>query len=669
MAVQGERLIYDITVNSSGASKELLAFDKSVQQLNKTTQQVSKTFDFFKGILAGYLSFQGAKAFIELADAMQETQSRIAIMTGSMEAAVAVQDELFNIAQKHSIAIKDLSKAYIQLSPVLTEQGKSQKEILQFTDNLVASYKLIGQSSTEAAQSIEQLANAYASGRIDAGQLNSVLFSNRELLKAVAKQMNVTEQELKKMAKSGKESGEDLFKAVIKAGEEWQKAAAKLPVGIGEALTNLANNFSKLATKFAPVVNEIAKGILTISDNFEAAAVGVASFAAALGIVQIAIKGIGAASLLNPVTLAAAALGAVAFLIIKNWKDLEKYFFTLFLVVIPNLIAELEKSFLEFSQTFIGQIINDMLSKWQTFANILIKTYNLIAEHLDWKKIEEVKFVITKDEATERVKEINREIEERNKLLVDYIVSLGIVETKVTDILNKKPPVLPTTTGTGTGDPNDPLGGFLAGIEKAAAGVKTLTDSFKALGEDVFKGLTKSLTDFVKTGKLSMQDLFNTIVDGLIQIGIQKALVAAIGKTTAEGGGGLLGLLFAKGGVFKNNEVTPFAKGGVVSQPTIFPFANGIGLMSEKGAEAIMPLHRDSKGSLGVKSNGNRSSTVVNVYNSAKDSEVETKESTDPNGAKKIEVFITNKIKSVFQSGEMDRTMQTNFGLARSGSR
>jgi len=155
MAVQGERLIYDITVNSSGASKELLAFDKSVQQLNKTTQQVSKTFDFFKGILAGYLSFQGAKAFIELADAMQETQSRIAIMTGSMEAAVAVQDELFNIAQKHSIAIKDLSKAYIQLSPVLTEQGKSQKEILQFTDNLVASYKLIGQSSTEAAQSIE----------------------------------------------------------------------------------------------------------------------------------------------------------------------------------------------------------------------------------------------------------------------------------------------------------------------------------------------------------------------------------------------------------------------------------------------------------------------------------------------------------------------------------
>jgi len=83
-----------------------------------------------------------------------------------------------------------------------------------------------------------------------------------------------------------------------------------------------------------------------------------------------------------------------------------------------------------------------------------------------------------------------------------------------------------------------------------------------------------------------------------------------------------------------------------------------------------MPLHRDSKGSLGVKSAGQvLSSTVVNVYNSAKDSEVETKESTDPNGAKKIEVFITNKIKSVFQSGEMDRTMQTNFGLARSGSR
>jgi phage-related minor tail protein len=92
--------------------------------------------------------------------------------------------------------------------------------------------------------------------------------------------------------------------------------------------------------------------------------------------------------------------------------------------------------------------------------------------------------------------------------------------------------------------------------------------------------------------------------------------------------------------------------------------------MGEAGPEAIMPLHRDSRGSLGVKSAGQGgSSTVVNVYNQTKDSEVETKESEDPNGVKKIDVYITQKIKTVFQTGQMDKTMQNNFGLSRAGVR
>ena len=111
MAVTGEKLIYEIQVNSSGASEEFKKLDKSVNQLNKSTQNISKTFDLFKGVLAGYLSFQGARAFLDLADAMQETQLRLAALTGDMETAVLVQEELFNVAQKHSIAMKDLSNS------------------------------------------------------------------------------------------------------------------------------------------------------------------------------------------------------------------------------------------------------------------------------------------------------------------------------------------------------------------------------------------------------------------------------------------------------------------------------------------------------------------------------------------------------------------------------
>jgi len=693
MAVQGERLIYDITVNSKGASEELKQFDKSVQQLNKSTQNISKTFDIFKTALGAYLSFNAVKGFLELAEGMQEANTRLTILTGSAETAAAVQNELFEIAQKQNVALKELSKSYIKIAPALQEQGKSQKEILVFTDALISSYKLIGQSTDEAAQSVSNLADAYASGKIDANQLGAVLKTNREILKAVAKEFNVTEQQLLKMAKAGKISGDDLFQSVIKAADAWNKEAAKLPVGISEALTNLGNSLAKLASNFAPVIDIIAKGLLLVADNFEAVALAVGVFTGAMLIATGALTTFitAAAGFLvsNPLILAITAIAVSVGLIYKNWDGVKLFFQELWEVTLPNAVDEFKIFWIKF--------VNVITNFFKEGMNNIIEVYNETIGKISGKKIEPFQLEFNIDE----IEAINQAIEKRTLAFDKYVLTLDKVAT-ATENLNQKGQGEKFGPGLteedwawvdeiwNVGDAmdalaertenlkdqlrglqeNDPFGGFQIGIQNAIAEIPTLTESFAKMGEDLFKDLTKSLTDFVKTGKLEMKDLFNSIIDGLIQIGIQKALVAAIGKTTAEGGGGLLGLLFAKGGVFKNNQVTPFAKGGVVSQPTIFPFANGIGLMSEKGAEAIMPLHRDSKGSLGVKAAGQGgNSTIVNVYNSTKDSEVETKESTDPNGAKKIEVFITNKIKSVFQSGEMDRTMQNNFGLSRSGSR
>lgn len=65
----------------------------------------------------------------------------------------------------------------------------------------------------------------------------------------------------------------------------------------------------------------------------------------------------------------------------------------------------------------------------------------------------------------------------------------------------------------------------------------------------------------------------------------------------------------ALGNIFGKSGIQAFAKGGaftnsIVSQPTMFRFADGVGLMGEAGAEAIMPLGRDSQGRLGVRFQG-----------------------------------------------------------------
>lgn len=66
----------------------------------------------------------------------------------------------------------------------------------------------------------------------------------------------------------------------------------------------------------------------------------------------------------------------------------------------------------------------------------------------------------------------------------------------------------------------------------------------------------------------------------------------------------------ADGNVFNSPALSAYS-GSVVSSPTLFPFANGIGLMGEAGAEAILPLKRGRDGKLGVSMDSGGGGVVI----------------------------------------------------------
>jgi phage-related minor tail protein len=67
--------------------------------------------------------------------------------------------------------------------------------------------------------------------------------------------------------------------------------------------------------------------------------------------------------------------------------------------------------------------------------------------------------------------------------------------------------------------------------------------------------------------------------------------------------------------------VMPFAKGGVVGAPAYFPLGRGLGLMGERGAEAVMPLARGPDGRLGVQAGGGSRPASITVNISTPDAE------------------------------------------------
>jgi len=153
--------------------------------------------------------------------------------------------------------------------------------------------------------------------------------------------------------------------------------------------------------------------------------------------------------------------------------------------------------------------------------------------------------------------------------------------------------------------------------------LKTFTDSIKTVQESMadvvvkgIKGMEDALVTFVTTGKLSFRSLANSIIADLARVAIQQMIT----KPFTNFLDGLFGN--ANGNAFVDGKVEKYAYGGVVKKPTIFPMANGIGLMGEAGAEAILPLRRGSNGRLGVESNGG-GSTVINVSVDASGSNVQ----------------------------------------------
>ena len=147
-------------------------------------------------------------------------------------------------------------------------------------------------------------------------------------------------------------------------------------------------------------------------------------------------------------------------------------------------------------------------------------------------------------------------------------------------------------------------------------------DGIKSVGESMadvvikgIKGMEDALVNFVMTGKLNFRNLANSIIKDMATIAIQQTITAPLTDWFSG--------LFKKnanGNVYGQNGIVPFANGGIVTKPTVFPFKNGIGLMGEAGAEAILPLTRRN-GKLGVEGGGNN--TVVNVSVDASGTEVQ----------------------------------------------
>ena len=150
----------------------------------------------------------------------------------------------------------------------------------------------------------------------------------------------------------------------------------------------------------------------------------------------------------------------------------------------------------------------------------------------------------------------------------------------------------------------------IAGFASSRNQLRELTSLTRAF-EKVVTGAFKRGSTEVKGFESSLRSAALTFSGSLL-----RSAIRPLTNELAKASGSLLSNLFGGGGMApsETSDVAGFSQGGVFASPRYFPMSQGLGVMGEAGAEAIMPLSRGADGRLGVAATGaHENKVIVNI--------------------------------------------------------
>ena len=242
------------------------ATKKAEQDLKGLAGFAQKTFDRFGAlnVIGGALS---ARNIIQTADSMQELASQVRINTKSHEEYKNVLNNLRDISRENYASFDATVDLYAQSKRALDNLGKSQAQVLTFTENITKAMAVGGGSAASQQAALTQLAQALNMGALKGQEFNSVASQAPVLIDLLTQKLGVSIDQLKKMGSEGKITAEVIYSAVADAGDTLDAKMAMMPVTISQALSNIGQEYKNLVHDLVNE-NSRASALVVSSLNF-----------------------------------------------------------------------------------------------------------------------------------------------------------------------------------------------------------------------------------------------------------------------------------------------------------------------------------------------------------------------------------------------------------------
>ena len=309
---------------------------KNIEGIGTSAKTASDAVEFLKGAMQKAFAAGALAALTRYANSWQSISTQIKLATKSQEEAAAVQEKLVSLAKRTGSDLESTVGIYTNIARAAGEMGKSQNELIKFTENMnkVLSYSNV--SAGDAKNALTQLGQALGGGTIRAQEFNSILSATPAVMQIVAKNISGVDGSIAKLREkmnAGDLSAKEFFEAFQKGGKDIDETFSKTPNTVRNAISRLNTNLTEFIGKIAEssgILTAMANAIDFVSNNLTvlsaALAVVGARVAVAFGPTAIAaIRGYWAALMAHPFVLLATAIAAAIGYVIQI-KDQIKIF-------------------------------------------------------------------------------------------------------------------------------------------------------------------------------------------------------------------------------------------------------------------------------------------------------------------------------------------------------
>lgn len=250
--------------------------NRNITVINNYNRSLSGTHDALsrlQGLLAGGMFGVFALSVAKTADSMQETHSQIKLVTKSHEEYLVVADRLHEMAGKNLKDFQATAGLYTNSARALGQLGKSQEEVLKFTNAVSLAMSVGGKSAQEQASALLQLGQAMQSGALQGDEFRSVAENAPILLDLIAEKLGKTRAEIKELGSEGKITSMVIHDAFADATPKLQEMFDKMPVTMSQGFSVLKNEYKKFTHEFmngeGGISSVVAKGLVGLSKHFD----------------------------------------------------------------------------------------------------------------------------------------------------------------------------------------------------------------------------------------------------------------------------------------------------------------------------------------------------------------------------------------------------------------